>query len=192
MDGDRRKPARWTSLGAAALGAAVMYFVDPQGGARRRARARDQAVHAVRRLKAAAWAAAYDARNRARGRTIETMARATDQLSVAPAGDDVLVARVRAELGHTVPHPRSIEVTAEEGTVTLSGFVEVDHLERLLHRVRAIPGVDAVQNHLLAYQPEAEPAYSRMGTGAHADHAGDEPPITHARVPLDVPRRSAA
>jgi hypothetical protein len=120
------------------------------------------------------------------------MARATDQLAVAPVADDVLFARVRAELGHTVPHPRSIAVSADAGTVTLSGFVEVDHLERLLQRVQAIPAVDAVQNHLLAYQPELEPAYTRMGTPAHADHAEDEPPITHARVPLDVPRRTAA
>lgn len=187
MDYKRGMATARVALGAATLGAVTMYYADPHGGRYRRALVRDQITHFGHRLTEAARAVAFDRWNRARGLAIEGMARATDRLSCAPVADDVLAARVRAEVGHCVEHPRSIEVTAEEGQVTLSGFVEVEELGRLMHRVQAIPGVALVHNRLLAYAPqEAEEA---PAVGSHADEA---PVTTHARVPGDARHSIAA
>jgi osmotically-inducible protein OsmY len=151
------------ALGAAVIGAATMYYTDPHGGRRRRALLRDQAAHAARRLKRAARAAMRGARDRARGLAIEGTARIASRLACVPVADDVLVRRIRAELGHVVRHPRSVEVTVEEGRVALSGFVEVDEVERLLRRVRALPGVVAVENRLCAYAPPGQSAALGVG-----------------------------
>ena len=50
-----------------ALGALAMYLLDPQSGRRRRARARDQLVHASRVLNDAGKVTARDAAQRAQG-----------------------------------------------------------------------------------------------------------------------------
>lgn len=54
-------------LTSAAIGALAMYFLDPQGGRRRRARTRDQVEHARRRLRDAYDVTARDARHRVHG-----------------------------------------------------------------------------------------------------------------------------
>ena len=53
------------------LGAALMYFYDPQAGRRRRAQARDQYEAACRRLEHAKEVVVRDARNRAQGLAAE-------------------------------------------------------------------------------------------------------------------------
>jgi hypothetical protein len=56
-----------TFLCGAALGAAVMYFLDPQGGGRRRALVRDQAVSYAGQAQDYAEKTARDLGNRATG-----------------------------------------------------------------------------------------------------------------------------
>ena len=61
-------------------------------------------------------------------------------LEDALAGDDVLVERVRAQLGRLVSHPHAIDVEAVNGRVTLRGPIlqaEVNRLLRASGRVRA-------------------------------------------------------
>src|SRR5687767_1322521 len=85
-------------LGAFAAGAALMYFLDPGRGARRRAVARDKAVHALHKTGDAAETTGRDLRNRAQGLVAEIRGRFQRE----DVDDDVLVARVRAAMGRTI------------------------------------------------------------------------------------------
>lgn len=59
-------------VGGAALGAALMYLLDPTGGRRRRALLRDQAMHLAHEAGDAAGMTARDVRNRGQGMLAET------------------------------------------------------------------------------------------------------------------------
>jgi osmotically-inducible protein OsmY len=125
------------ALTAIAAGAALMYVLDPDAGRRRRALMRDRLVHAAHRTGRAVDARSRDVGNRARGVVAELRGR----LASAPVSDDVLRERVRARIGTAVGHPGAIEVVVVEGSVTLRGPVLADEVERLVRRVRAVPGV---------------------------------------------------
>ncbi len=131
-----------------ALGACAMYFLDPQSGRRRRARTRDQLVHARRRLDQASRVTARDVSHRAQG----IAAGARKLLSREEVSDDALIGRVRAALGRTVSHPHAIEVAAGGGHITLEGPVLTQEVRPLLRAVRNVPGVRAVSDHLTVYE----------------------------------------
>ena len=131
-------------LGGLGLGAALMYFLDPARGARRRHLLRDQLVHAGRVAGDAADTTARDLRNRAQGVAAAGRAR----LTVDHADDAILRERVRSALGRAVSHPSAITVSAEEGRVTLGGPVLEREAGRLLSTVRGVRGVRAVENRL--------------------------------------------
>jgi uncharacterized membrane protein len=131
-----------------AIGASAMYFLDPQSGRRRRARTRDQLVHARRRLSEARSVTARDLSHRAQG-----IAAGTRRLWRAErVSDDVLVGRVRSALGRTVSHPHAIEVAAGDGHVMLQGPVLAREVAPLLRAVRRVPGVRSVADHLTAHE----------------------------------------
>jgi uncharacterized membrane protein len=135
-------------LFGSALGALAMYFMDPQQGRRRRARTRDKAVHASRVLNEAGKVTARDTVHRARG----VWASTRRLLATEPVGDEVLVGRVRAELGRFVSHSHAIEVAAEGGHVTLSGPILAEEVRPLLRHVRRVPGVRAVSDRLTVHE----------------------------------------
>lgn len=66
-----RSRATWI-IGAAALGAAAMYLLDPEHGRRRRAIARDKVYSAQAKTRKAAQRTARDLTNRARGMVAKT------------------------------------------------------------------------------------------------------------------------
>ncbi len=127
-----------------AVGATLMYFLDPDRGRRRRAIARDQAVHLAHEVGDTARGAASDVRNRARGTAAQARGRAREQR----VPDDVLAERVRAELGHATRHAGAIDVSAHDGVVVLRGPVLADELADVLSAVRTTRGVDDVENEL--------------------------------------------
>ncbi len=131
-------------LGAFGLGAAAMYFLDPERGRRRRALARDQLVHLLNKLGDAAGATSRDVMHRAIG----TGATLRSMLIQQPVDDVVLAERVRARLGRVVSHPSAIEVMAREGRVILRGPILARELEPLLDTVRRVRGVREVENQL--------------------------------------------
>jgi hypothetical protein len=146
-----------------AIGAAVAYIADPQGGRRRRAVARDQFVRAGRRTREALDSTARDIANRTTGILAATRGR----LSRSSVDDQRLVERVRATLGHFSSHPRAIEVKAADGVVTLCGPILATEADDLLATVWAIPSVLAVNNELDIYtSPEGVPALQGEGRAA--------------------------
>jgi uncharacterized membrane protein len=138
-------------LFGSALGALAMYFLDPQQGRRRRARTRDKAVHAGRVLNEAGKVTARDTVHRAKG----VWASTRKLFDHEPVSDEVLVGRVRAELGRFVSHSHAIEVSAEGGHVTLAGPILAEEVRALLRCVRRVPGVRAVSDRLTVHEDAA-------------------------------------
>lgn len=131
---------------AAALGAAAMFFFDPDHGKRRRALARDRT--------AGTWRRAELVGERLQRRVVSDAYGASQRLShpegeqQEPANDAVLAQKVMTELFRDQRIPKGdINVNAENGIVQLRG--QVKHPEEILEiegRVRRIPGVVEVEN----------------------------------------------
>jgi uncharacterized membrane protein len=142
----------FSTLSTLGLGAGVMYFYDPDRGRRRRALVRDKVNRMINQSDDFIDKATRDLRNRTRG----TLAEATAMLSEREAPDWILEERVRAELGRVARHSRAIEVSASQGSVSLSGPILADDVERVLSRAAAVRGVKGVDNHLDVHQTSAD------------------------------------
>jgi hypothetical protein len=130
-----------TLLGGAGIGAGLMYILDPDRGARRRALVRDKVASAKCTTGRALGKTARDLNNRTGG----ILAELRGAVRQRRVDDDVLVARVASCLGHVASHPHAIGLTAENGVVTLAGPVlasEVDRLVSAVSKVRGVRGVD--------------------------------------------------
>lgn len=127
-----------------AAGVALAYVLDPVSGGRRRAMVRDKFVRAGNRTAELAEEAAIDASNRARGLASETYA----AFSREPVDDVRLVERVRAELGRVTTHPRTIQVSAMGGAVTLRGPVLSAEADRIVKEVKRVTGVNTIYDRL--------------------------------------------
>src|SRR5882762_3565758 len=112
----------------AAIGAGIMYLLDPDGGRRRRALLRDQLVSAGHKTSDAVGATSRDVTNRARG----------------------VVAELRGRLRRE--HVGAIETHVSDGRVTLRGPVLSEEVERLLRRVRGVRGVEEVLSELEVHE----------------------------------------
>jgi hypothetical protein len=137
----------WPYLAAAAFaGGLLVYFLDPQGGRRRRAMARDRLTsqfrHTGRRLArtgrgVGAWG--YGVSQRA------THSRSASE----PVDDVALVDRVKSELYRHDVSRQHLSLNAADGVVELRGQVDdqagIDRIESL---VRRVPGVRDVHNYL--------------------------------------------
>jgi osmotically-inducible protein OsmY len=135
---------RWTVAAGVVTGAGLMFLLDPQGGARRRALVRDKLVRVSNKGTEAADATARDLANRTKGAVSATRARLTRRA----VSDDVLEARVRAKLGRVVSHPGAVRVTASEGRVALEGPILTHEAARLLSTAWRVRGVRDVENRL--------------------------------------------
>jgi uncharacterized membrane protein len=134
-----------------ALGAGLMYLLDPISGKRRRAFTRDQMTHLAKETDRVVGQTGRDLRNRYEG----VMAEAKRFWTHEEVSDVLLTDRVRAALGRVISHPRSVDVSAEHGWVTLTGRILASEERRLLHRIRRIPGVRGVENKLEVYKSTA-------------------------------------
>ncbi|MGE3538777.1 MAG: BON domain-containing protein [Candidatus Tectimicrobiota bacterium] len=68
--------------------------------------------------------------------------------------NQILEARVRAQMVHSITLPETLQVTAEQGRVTLAGQASARTIDRLLAVVASVTGVQEVVNQL---RPEATP-----------------------------------
>jgi len=137
------------------LGAGIMYLLDPDRGARRRALLRDRGVHAGHKLGDGLAGTARDARNRTRG----VAAALRSRLRKDEADDDIVHERIRSAIGRVVTHPGAISVIVEQGRVTLTGHVLADEVDNLIDQTRAVRGAGEVRNELEIHRtPEGVPA----------------------------------
>jgi uncharacterized membrane protein len=118
-----------------------MYMLDPDLGRRRRAIAKDKLKHMLLQSRRAADLTTRDMFNRAWG----LGAGLRHRLKPA-ASDEVLVARVRAALGRRLANAGSISVSAQSGSVSLSGAALRKDAARLLRAARGVPGVRSVED----------------------------------------------
>jgi osmotically-inducible protein OsmY len=132
------------------VGAALMYFFDPDRGKRRRALVRDKVEAAGNKATDYAEKMGRDIRNRAYGVVAETKALFQHE----EVTDDVLADRVRAKLGRYPVRTGAIEVSTHEGVVTLTGPILADELPTVLRATKFVRGVKEVDNQLAVY-PEA-------------------------------------
>jgi osmotically-inducible protein OsmY len=123
------------------IGSGLMFLLDPDRGKRRRALLRDKMFSATRKIGEGVEGAALDLRNRAQGLIHEAQSR----FSSEPVDDATLVRRVRAHLGHVMSRPSStVEVTAQDGKVTLSGPIPSQELSKVLGSLKHVHGVKNV------------------------------------------------
>jgi uncharacterized membrane protein/uncharacterized protein YwbE len=151
-------------LSSAAIGALAMYFLDPQGGRRRRARTRDKVDHAARRLRGAYDVTLRDTQHRVAG--LKAMSRRLLRREDA-ADEATLTGRVRAVLGRYVSHPHAIDVTVSGGEVALSGPILAEEVARLLGAVKRVPGVVRVSNQFVVHDDPSHVSALQGGVPRH-------------------------
>jgi uncharacterized membrane protein len=118
-----------------------MYWLDPASGRRRRGQSKDKLVHAGSELGEGVRKTAVDLAHRSRGLVADV---SSTLHSAAPVSDDILMERVRSNLGRVCSHPGAIEVSASEGCVTLGGPVLATEGRRVVTSVRGVAGVKDV------------------------------------------------
>ena len=139
-------------LFGAALGGIAMYLFDPEKGRRRRALIRDQAVKTSTDMRDFVDKGTRDLRNRGTAASGRLRSRARSLLTRGKASDDVVAERVRARMGRYIAHPGAIEVTAQDGQVTLAGSILSHEREDLIQGIAAVPGVRDVTDRLTVYE----------------------------------------
>lgn len=153
----------WFLAGAA--GAALMFFLDPDRGARRRHIARDRVAAAarrevgrVRRLQRRAASDAYGL-----SRKIAHLVPA----DAPPPNDATLVQKVESVLFRDPAVPKGrININAEDGTIVLRGeLARPDQIDALVMAVRRVPGVRAVKS--LLHLPQMPPPHKQEALEVH-------------------------
>jgi len=131
-----------TALLLIGIGVGLMYFLDPDSGARRRLWLHEKWTRPTKKEQASLGEA-----EASRDRVAE--AGADDISLTAPndvATDDELARRVRLALERALQQPPTVEVIAHHGLVILSGEVSAEEQDIVLTCVRAVPGVKEVEN----------------------------------------------
>lgn len=127
-------------IGGVGLGAALMYFLDPDRGKRRRELVRDKVEATGNKVGSYADKITRDIRDRASGIVEE----AKSLLHHEEVTDDALVDQVRSKLSNF----GNIDVQAINGAVILSGSILAEEMPEVLSAVNKVRGVNRVENQL--------------------------------------------
>jgi hypothetical protein len=159
---------RFRTLEGAAVGATLMYYLDPQNGRGRRTRARDQWGARVRRARREAEREQRYVAGQAQGRLHQG---GPEQ---PPADDRALGDRIRSELGHAFPH-ETVVLTVVDGVAELRGTVPSSaDIDALVLRVAAVADVAGVLDLLhVPGTPAPNKAAARLVSAAATAEARD-------------------
>lgn len=135
------------------LGAGTAYFGDRARGRQRRAKVRDRLASALRKERMLLDRAVRDAGYRVHG-ALERVRHPPDDSAVP---DQVIIGRVRAQLGRVVTHTHAIDATAAGGVVCLRGPILEAEADRAVREVSRVPGVRDVIDDL-----ERHPSAARI------------------------------
>lgn len=144
MTKNSKIPRTISFLSGMGLGAGLMYLADPQRGPARRAMMRQKAAHLAAEERRVMRKGARDLQHRSQG----LVARLRAAFRSRAVADEVLAERVLARVGHLSTNPRAVEVSADQGHVTLSGAIYASEAEELLHGVRKVRGVRRLEDRL--------------------------------------------
>ena len=141
-----RGRATWLSVASFMLGGALVYFMDPERGRRRRHMTRDQSRARVRRMLRGlmrTWKGAAAETSGVSHRIVHLVPRATEV-----ADDETLRQRVESQLFRDRHVSKGeLNISCEHGMVILRG--ELDSATEIAHtedRIRRIAGVRGVHN----------------------------------------------
>lgn len=140
-----------TLLNGMIIGAMVMYVFDEHRGAKRRAYARDKLIRAGHLVGRTIKKRGRDLMHRTLGAMAEVRSSIRDRSAEIP--DDILVDRVRSQLGHVVSHPGLLEVSARDGCVLVRGQVLRNELDKIKARLAKTRGVRECR---LELEPQAD------------------------------------
>ncbi len=135
-----------TLLAGMGAGGILMYLLDRNQGKRRRHVLRDRTAHALRRQRSVVSQGVRDVAHRAGG-AVERLRHPQGDTS-----DEVLAPRVRSALGRLSSHPSAIEVTVNEGIVTLSGPILASEYKRVVRKIERVAGVHGIEDRLDPHQ----------------------------------------
>ena len=124
-------------LAGCGVGAFTMYLLDPGRGAWRRSHIRDKFIRAGKTIADRADKQSRNLANHVRGTVYEIRAKFRQER----VPNEVLIERVRAQLGHAVSHPGSLEVRAEDGCVVVTGPVLRGERKKIEDRLRDTRGI---------------------------------------------------
>jgi osmotically-inducible protein OsmY len=135
-----------------AVGAAAVYFLDPEQGARRRSIALDKSRSYARQGAQEAQRKASYAEGVARG-----AAHPGDDTQPGELDDATLTRKVETEIFRPADAPKGqVDVNAEDGVIYLRGQLDdPSQADALVEAARNVPGVRAVKNLLHAPGEEA-------------------------------------
>ncbi len=138
-------PVTLTAIGCCAVGAGIMYIVDPRLGRARRAWLMDKSRSIMNRTGKSFYRTGRHMANKARGAVAEARG----------AGQD-LVERVQGSIRGMLNNPNDVQVSSDvSGTITLVGRLASEQCDRVLRMVESVPGVCGVVNRI-----------ERIGSGA--------------------------
>jgi len=152
MDMTQSRP-RDASSGGTALalllglgaGVALMFFLDPATGRRRRAVAQEKSTHYARHAAHTRDALARRVLGHIRGAIAAIRHEVEPEETVE---DAVLLERVRSAMGHVVSDPRHVDIRVRCGTVILKGPARSDQIGELVACAGHVRGVREVENRL--------------------------------------------
>jgi hypothetical protein len=142
------------------IGATAMYMLDENRGAKRRAYARDKVVHAGHLLNRTIRKHSRDLIHRFSGALAEIRSSIRDRGTPIP--DDILISRVRAQLGHVVSDPGRLEIRSNGGYVVIRGTVLAGEQEKIRKRIGKTRGVRDCRLEVEARSNLEEAAGSRI------------------------------
>lgn len=129
--------------GGAIVGARLMYLFDPDRGRARRVRLHDKAVRGLHLLRREGNKQVRNAGNHFIGRFKELRSSIRDRSK--DVSDDILLDRVRAQLGRDVRHMRMLDFRIENGCVVVEGPAlhgEADKIRKRLQKTRGVRDCD--------------------------------------------------